>query len=100
MGPPTPPTPPTPPSPSGGSFTQKQCTDSACASGSAQVSQCGAGGLVMKQWLFSTTCSGAIHTTSTQPVDQCLQDTQGSYFENECGSTNGAPLKTSGLIVQ
>jgi len=115
---PTPPTPPTPPSPAGGSFTQKQCTDSACASGcqsaafpigqclqvsgggSAQVSQCGSGGLVMKQWLFSTTCSGALHTTSTQPVDQCLQDTQGSYFENECGSTNGAPLKTSGLIVQ
>ena len=100
---PTPPSPPpTPPTP-GGSFTQKQCTDSACSQGceshsfpvgqclptagggSAMVESCTSAGLVMKDYLTSTTCSG-FATSSTQPVGQCEQDAQGTFFENECSS--------------
>jgi hypothetical protein len=51
----------------------------------------------MKTWLFSSDCSGMFHTSSTQPVDQCLQATDGSYFENECSSAKGAPLSVKGL---
>jgi cathepsin F/cysteine peptidase B len=98
------PAPPTPPSPTG-SFTQKQCTDSACSAGcqslsfpvgqclqvsgggSAIVESCDSTGMVMKTWLLSSDCSGVIHTSSTQPVGQCLQDSQGTYFENECASS-------------
>eukprot|EP01062_Namystynia_karyoxenos_P052511 TRINITY_DN420_c0_g1_i13.p1 TRINITY_DN420_c0_g1~~TRINITY_DN420_c0_g1_i13.p1 ORF type:complete len:763 (+),score=263.24 TRINITY_DN420_c0_g1_i13:89-2377(+) len=117
--PPAPPSPPTPPSPSG-TFTQKQCSDSACASGcnsqsfpigqclqvsgggSAVVESCDASGMVMKVYLTSSDCQGLLPMTSTQPTNQCLQSTAGTYVENTCGSTvaatGAAAFHTSDLV--
>eukprot|EP01065_Artemidia_motanka_P047912 TRINITY_DN75_c0_g2_i3.p3 TRINITY_DN75_c0_g2~~TRINITY_DN75_c0_g2_i3.p3 ORF type:complete len:370 (+),score=161.66 TRINITY_DN75_c0_g2_i3:1284-2393(+) len=43
--------------------------------------------MTMKVWLLSTDCKGLLPQTQNQPVDQCLQDASGSYFENECSSS-------------
>eukprot|EP00756_Hemistasia_phaeocysticola_P040349 Hpha_TRINITY_DN16859_c1_g7::TRINITY_DN16859_c1_g7_i1::g.152540::m.152540 len=101
------------------SFTQRQCTDSSCSrdctshtyeigkcllvkgGGSAIVESCGLlTGMVMKSWVLSTTCDGTLVLTTEQPVGRCIEDAQGTYFDNSCSSvasrtTDGAPLRVT-----
>jgi len=115
-GPPGPtpgPTPPTPPSPSG-DFSQKVCTDSACTQGcqsnSFPQNQCipveGGGSMIavcepseLKQtfYFLSSTCTGPSMDASG-PLDQCQQDSDGSYFENICGSKVAASVNPKARV--
>lgn len=109
--PPQPPQPPVPQptsgptsGPSGSTFTQKVCTSSTCTSGcqshtfpqgqclqlqggGSAKGKCSSEGLVMTEYPLSSDCSG-FDIPSTQPVNQCVQDTQGSYLENICATTS------------
>ena len=49
----------------------------------------------MKHYLLSSSCTG-FSMTSSQPVGQCLQDAQGTYFENLC-SSSGQPTANAVL---
>jgi len=105
---PRPPTPPRTPNPvtpkpasSGDTFTQKVCQNSACTQGcqshtfkqnvclqvngggSAKAS-CNFLGLSLTSY-SSSDCSG-FGQTSEEPVNQCQQDTSGSYLENLCSN--------------
>jgi cysteine peptidase B len=106
IGPTPPPGPPGPtptPPPSGKTFTQKQCTDSACTQGCSSqtfpqnkclqlegggsaIAICQPNDLEMKTYMFSQDCSG-FSIPETQPINQCLQDEEGTYFENICPSS-------------
>jgi C1A family cysteine protease len=103
---PQPPSPPTPsPSPSA-TFTQKQCTDSACTqgcqshtfpqntclqleSGGSATAQCTATALEMKMYIFSNNCTG-FSMPESNPINQCVKDENGTYFENVCPKSAGA----------
>jgi len=99
------------------SFTQEECSDSACSHdctshsfeigkclvpqegpASAIVESCNtATGMVMKSWLVSKTCEGPLYLTTQQAVDRCLEDVGGTYVKNSCSSlgspyTDGAKL--------
>jgi cysteine peptidase B len=109
--PPTPPSPPTPPAPAG-SFSQKQCTDSACTEGcqsatlplneclqvsgggSAKATACSDAGLSLKFYLMSGDCTG-FALDEMQPVNQCGQSSGGGYVETVCSSEEGAPVATT-----
>jgi C1A family cysteine protease len=112
-GPPTPPTPPTPPSPppSSKTFTQKQCTDPQCTQGcqsntfpqdqclkleggGSAIATCSSSALEMKVFMFSTDCSG-FSIPESNPINQCLQDEDGSYFENICSSSSSSSVAFS-----
>lgn len=98
---PAPPTPVAPPTPSGGTFTQKVCVTGFCLDcqsntfdqnkclklqgGGSAKAVCTSSGLEMTSWTGSDDCSGS-STSSTEPVNQCLQDQSGSYIENVCNS--------------
>ena len=102
--PPTPPTPPTPPSPpSGRTFTQYVCNDFFCTSGcqgntfeqdkclettggGSAIVKCDSEGLKIRSFTASG-CTGSSQT-STEPVDQCLADTSGTYVYNTCSSSS------------
>lgn len=106
--PPTPPTPPGPnptPAPGGKTFTQKQCTDSACTQGcqsqtfpqgtclqldggGSAIATCKPDTLEMKVFMFSQDCSG-FSIPESNPINQCLQDESGSFFENVCSNFAG-----------
>jgi len=107
---PTPPTPPSPPSPSGGTFTQYQCPSYGCQSGcqghtfpqgqclqmeggGSAIAQCTSSDLVLSIFPMSSSCSGNSEQ-QRQPLNQCLQDTTGTYIKNTCNS--GADAKMAG----
>jgi len=105
-----------PPGPSG-TFEQKQCTNSACTQGcqshtfaqntclqlqggGSAKAVCTATALQMTVFPFSSDCTSLSETTE-QPINQCVQDESGTYFENVCN--NGAAtaaLESKGLIVK
>ena len=114
-GPTAPPTPPTPsPAPSNGTFTQKQCTDSACTegcqshtfaqnqclrltSGGSAKAQCTATELLLTVYPESEDCTGASEEVP-QALNKCEQDTSGSYIENTCSASSVArAVERSGL---
>jgi cathepsin F/cysteine peptidase B len=97
--PPTPAPPVTPAPPSTGNFTQYVCPDWTCQDGcqgntlplgeclemeggASAVAACTSSGLSLTTYTTSS-CTGS-STVETQPVDQCLQDQQGSYIYNVC----------------
>jgi cysteine peptidase B len=113
--PPSPPSPPSPntpapmspPSPSGATFTQKVCQNSQCSEGcqshtlpqnqclqlnggGSAKAKCTSEGLTLSEYPLSNDCSG-FSIPTTQPVNQCVEDTQGSYLENICSNTMAAP---------
>ena len=114
--PPGPTSAPVPPGPSG-TFEQKQCTNSACTQGcqshtfaqntclqlqggGSAKAVCTATALQMTVFPFSSDCTSLSETTE-QPINQCVQDESGTYFENVCN--NGAAtaaLESKGLIVK
>jgi hypothetical protein len=98
---PTPTTGPTPPPAS--TFTQLQCTDAQCSQncenetfpvgkclslvdGGSAIAQCTPTQLVLTEYK-SEDCTGA-STQNAMPLNKCLLDPDGSYFENFC---NGGP---------
>lgn len=98
-GPPSPTNPPTP-TPSGATFTQIQCQDAACTvgcqsntfqqntclqleGGGSATAVCTATALNMNVYMFSQDCSG-FSVPESNPINQCVQDESGSYFENQC----------------
>lgn len=106
---------PAPTSPSGGStFTQKVCSQEGCqegcqsntlpqnkclklnGGGGSAKAVCSSDGLKMTEYPLSQDCSG-FSIPSTQPVNQCLKDQQGSYLENICNS--GADTLTSAAKI-
>jgi cysteine peptidase B len=110
---PTPATPPTPPTPSGKTFTQYVCQDLFCTSGcqgntfnqdvclqteggGSAIVTCGSE-LKIRSY-SSTDCSGSASTTS-EPIDQCLADTAGTYVYNAC-SSGAAATKLSAAKMQ
>lgn len=100
------------PQPSGATFTQKVCPSSGCTSGcqshtlpqnkclklnggGSAKADCGSKGLTLTEFPISADCSG-FSIPSTQPVNQCIQDKQGSFLENICSST---PAVVSGAML-
>jgi tripeptidyl-peptidase I len=108
--PPAPTAAPTPaPSGAGGSFVQKQCTNSTCASGcqsntlpqneclkldggGSAKAVCTSSALQMTVYPTSTDCTG-FSEVSEQPINQCVPDESGTYLENIC--SNGAAAARS-----
>jgi cysteine peptidase B len=95
-----PPTPATTAAPAGKTFTQKICPSAGCKSGCQEhtfpqgqclqlqgggsaKATCSANGLTMTDYPLSSDCSG-FSIPTTQPINQCVQDEQGSYLENLC----------------
>lgn len=68
------------------SFPQGQCLQ--VNGGGSAIATCQPTQLVQKFYNNSQDCTGA-YQTGTAPLDQCLQDSQGSYFEVFC--TTAAP---------
>jgi len=93
------------PAPQSSTFTQKQCSDSACTQcnsytfpqnqclglngGGSAIAVCVSAGLNLTEYPSSTTCTGA-STSDLMPINQCLQDNSGGYLENICN--NGAGI--------
>jgi len=111
---PSPPKPPAPtPAPtSAGSFTQEQCSDAACSQGctnhtfalntclglsggGSAIATCNSAGLLLTEYPLSSSCTG-MSIPDQMTVDQCLQDSQGTYFENFCTTSSSGP--SSGLV--
>ena len=112
---PTPPSPPAPtvtPAPSGGSFTQMDCQDAACSQGcqnhtfpqnqclplsggGSAKAVCSATALTLTEYPTSTSCTGT-SIPSNMPINQCLKNQQGTYFENICN--NGNPRVPAGKL--
>lgn len=99
------PSPPTTTAPGSGSLIQEQCTSSDCSSGctnytfplnkclqlqggGSATAQCNSQGVLLTEYISSTTCTGP-SIPDQMAVNQCLQDTSGTYFENFC--IPGAP---------
>jgi len=100
-GKPAPPTaPPTTAAPSGGTFVQMQCTDAACSvgcsnytfnlntclqlsDGGSAIATCNSQGLLLSEYPFSASCQGT-SVPDQMTINQCLQDQDGTYFENFC----------------
>jgi len=91
------------PTPAGATFTQVQCQDAACSvgcqsntfpqnsclqlqGGGSATAQCTSSALVMNVYMFSQDCSG-FSTSESQPINQCVQDEDGTYFENICSNS-------------
>lgn len=119
IGPTPPPGPPTPPGPSpapaGKTFTQKQCSDAACTQGCSSqtfpqgqclqlegggsaIATCTSSALEMKTFMFSQDCSG-FSIPESNPINQCLQDQDGTYFENICSSSPAGALSAKTLRI-
>jgi C1A family cysteine protease len=103
------PSPPTPP-PSG-SFIQEQCSDAACSPGcqkptfplnvclplsygGSAIAQCNSQGLLLTEYPLSSSCTGTSVPDQMQ-VNVCLQDSDGTYFENFCTTSSPAPKATT-----
>jgi len=103
--PPAPPAPPT--SGPTGFFIQEQCQDSACSQGcqnhtfqagvclplnggGSAIATCTPTTLEQRVYLESPSCTGS-YKTSSMPLDQCLKDEQGTYFENFCSGNGPTP---------
>jgi cysteine peptidase B len=116
-GPNPPPPPPPPPSPTtaapsgNGSFTQMQCTDAQCtqgcqsytfpqnsclklSDGGSGIAVCQADGLLLTEYPLSSSCTGP-SVPDLMPINQCLQDQDGTYFENTCTSGMAAIMGTT-----
>jgi cysteine peptidase B len=95
------------PTSSGATFTQVQCSDAACSvgcqsntfpqntclqlqGGGSATATCTATALNMNVYTFSTDCTG-FSVPESNPINQCVQDESGSYFENIC--SNGVAKK-------
>jgi hypothetical protein len=109
---PTPPA-PTTAAPSGGTFTQEQCSDAACSvgctnytfqlntclqlsGGGSATAVCNSQGLLLTEYPLSTTCSG-ISVPDQMATNTCLQDSDGTYFENFC-TPSSKQQKTGKMI--
>ena len=111
------PAPPAPPAPATGTFTQYQCTDSLCESGckansfptgsclplsggGSAIATCGQSNLHLQQ--FSTSdCTGGAQEQD-QPLNQCVQEQSGGYFETKCAgssSSSGSGSSSSSIKV-
>jgi hypothetical protein len=94
-----------------GTFTEKQCLGEGCVfceshafkqdeclpleGGGSAFATCTGSALNQKIYKESTTCTGASQTQSL-PLNKCLKDSQGSYFEVLCSaavSAVGAKLR-------
>jgi hypothetical protein len=101
--------PPQTPAPTwNGNFTQKACTDTACSTGcttssfaqgvclplnggGSAIAHCnnGEGILMQDVYILSTTCQGP-SVAQPQPLNQCIQASNGGSFETMCGPQGGA----------
>jgi hypothetical protein len=98
---PTPPG-PTTPAPNSNTFTQMQCTGANCASGcknqtfplgkclglsdgGSAIAECSATALTLTEYPLSSNCQG-FSVPDQMPLNQCLQDEDGTYFENFCNT--------------
>ena len=111
---PNPPPAPTPaPQPPTATFTQEQCSDAACSVGCANhtfklntclplsnggsaLATCNSPGLLLTEYPLSTTCTG-LSVPDQMPINTCLQDSQGTYFENFCSTSSFEPTPNSAL---
>jgi cathepsin A (carboxypeptidase C) len=100
---------PTSSSPASNTFTQMLCPTSACTgcqshafslgqclglqNGDTAIATCTATELVLTVFT-SNDCTGA-GTPSSEPLNQCLSDGQGSFVENICASSSAAPHRES-----
>ena len=108
-----PPTPSTTAAPaSNGTFVQMQCTDAACsvgctnytfnlgacialADGGSAVATCNSQGLLLTEYPLSSTCTG-YSVPDQMTINQCLQDEDGTYFENFC-NLNAGSFRATGV---
>ncbi len=112
--PPSPPVPPTTttpvpipttpsPTPASSTFTQTVCTDAACSvgcqsntfpqnqclnlqGGGSAIANCSSTVLNLVEYPLSSNCQG-FSVPTTQPLNTCEQDSQGTYFETICSSS-------------
>lgn len=113
-GPTTPPSPTTAAPSSGATFTQKQCQDAACTQGcqsqtfpqntclqleggGSATAVCGSDALTMTMYMFSSDCSG-FSVPEQQPINQCEQDDDGSYFENICPASARRAMRVTRAV--
>jgi len=100
---PSPPGPSPTPSPSA-TFTQMDCMDSQCtqgcqnhtfpqnqclplSGGGSAKAHCTASALVLVEYPSSSSCEGT-SVPANMPINQCLSNQQGAYFENICNNGN------------
>ena len=98
-----------------GNFTQIQCTDDNCAvnctkfsfaqntclglnGGGSAVAVCSAG--ILEQFVFplSNNCTG-LNEMQPQPLNQCIQASNGGSFENFCGPSAFGPNIEDGELL-
>ena len=96
---------PTPaPAPSN-TFIQEQCSDAACSvgctnytfqlntclqlsGGGSAIAVCNAQGVLLTEYPLSSSCTG-VSIPDQMAVNTCLQDSDGTYFENFCTTGSG-----------
>jgi len=57
------------------------------------ASACDSEGLKVKQWMFSSDCSGSGYFEATEAVGQCIIFSYYQYFENSCGGSADKVVK-------
>lgn len=94
--------------PASGTFTQYQCTNGLClgdcqantfpqgqclslSGGGSAIATCDTQNLNLAVYT-SSDCSGSAQNEQ-QPLDQCLEDTSGTYIYNTCSSSSAAKAK-------